>query len=129
MRNSILISALIFAVVSGCHRYVRGELNYIQHPELEDASIYDKRDYVCGKPLGRIEKIRVDKIDCSELAALAVADLIAEARAKGGDGVRDVQFRGHYRFSPTVFCRHSLKGANKIRVVGFAYKKCQEGTH
>jgi hypothetical protein len=121
-----LIAPVALTFLAGCATYIKGELSFVDHPEIRQASLATDHHWSCGHPLGRIEKRRQGTEPCSDLAAAAVADLIAESKARGGDGVRGVQFRGRRRWHPGVLCR-KVDGGLEVYTVGFAYSGCDEG--
>jgi hypothetical protein len=114
------------ATLCGCSTYIKGEISFIDHPEIREASMFDGRYGWCGQSFGRIEKRRQGTEACSDLAAAVIVDLIAEAKARGAQGIRDVQFHGRRRWHPGVLCREVGDGRLEAYAVGFAYSGCSK---
>ncbi len=57
---------------------------------------------------------------CDEVAIAALRNLLAEAKAIGGTGVEEVQFRGRWSWLGQPVCRGTVEKTALVR--GFAVK-------
>ncbi len=106
------------AMMMGCS-YAVGSVSYADNPELRDVRLYSGRPDQNGESLGPVELVREGGGDCTELGNRALGDLLREARALGGTGVKDVRFRGRYHWTGRVVCRRSISGMS-VQVRGIA---------
>jgi hypothetical protein len=104
----------------GCS-YATGSINYGEHPELRPVTLYSGRPNPIGEQIAPLEKLKEGKGECTDLAMLALTELLVDAKALGASGVKDVRFRARWHWTGSVVCRRSLTGKS-VQVRGIAYK-------
>jgi hypothetical protein len=106
--------------VLGCS-YASGSIRYAEDPDLRTVTLYSGRPNPLGEDLGPVETSARGLGDCTKLATGALRELLANARALGATGVKDVKFRGKWHWMGRVVCRRSL-GGQSVQVRGMAYR-------
>jgi hypothetical protein len=106
--KAAILLILLGYVTLGCASYSVGTLSYRDHPELRTVRLFTGRPDPQGENLGTVEVVRHGRGDCSELASAALAELLEEARAMDGTGLKEVRFRGRFHWAGRVLCRRSL---------------------
>ena len=115
------IFALAVAIlVAGCG-YSRGSIDYRSNPELRNVRLYTGKPDPLGENLPTVEVFAKDREDCSAVAAGALSKLLAQAKAVGGEGVKDVKFRGRWHWMGRVVCRNGMSGKS-VQVRGIPYR-------
>jgi hypothetical protein len=104
----------------GCASYGGGHVDYAAHPDLEVVMLAVGHPTPVGTPVATLETKRRGGRSCTDLGNAALRDLLAQARAHGGVGVKDVQFRGRSKWIGKMVCRDSLFGRS-AEVRGVAY--------
>lgn len=117
MRKTILLIAITCAAL-GCG-YATGNASYSQKPELRNVRLFSGRVDPQGENLGAVELALEGERDCTELAGRAMLELLHEAQALGGTGVKDVRFRGRFTWMGRIVCRRSLTGLS-VQIRGMA---------
>ena len=102
----ILLASL--TLVAGC--WAGGQIRYREHPELANVKLATGKDKLePPDQLGVIQARRSGYRSCDGLVSDALHDLLAEARALGGSGVREVKFRQRWHWSGKApLCRRHL---------------------
>jgi hypothetical protein len=116
----LVIGCLLLSMGQGC-AYKRGTIRYADHPELSTVHLYSGREDPRGEAVAVVETRIEERGDCSAVAAKALGQLLADARALGGDGVKDVKFRSRWHWAGRVVCRTQFIGLN-VWARGMAYK-------
>jgi hypothetical protein len=118
-RTGILVLASL--AVCGCV-YQTSSIDYARQPELRPLLLYTGTPGQQGENLGAVVGEKRGWESCDELAKTALLDLLANAKALGGTGVKDVRFRGRWHWMGRVACRASLLGRS-VQVQGVAYRE------
>ena len=124
MENLRAVAALAMFAVAGCG-YAHGGIDYVAHPELRSVRLYTGAQSETEKSLAIVTAAHEGRDDCAEIAAGALTDLLAQARSVGGDGVRDVRFRGKWHWMGRVVCRQSF-GRRSVQVQGIPFSQEQQ---
>ncbi len=104
----------------GCASYSGGNFEYAAHPDLEMVMLAVGHPIPIGTPVATLETKRRGGRSCTDLGNSALRDLLAQAKARGAVGVKDVQFRGRSKWIGKMVCRDSLFGRS-VEVRGVAY--------
>ncbi len=112
--------ALGLAILAAGCGYARGSIDYIAHPELRNVRLYTGEPDPLGEDLPTVEVFVMGWWDCSAITARALSKLLAQAEAVGGEGVKDVRFRGRWHWMGRVVCRRGVSGKS-VRVQGIPY--------
>lgn len=96
MRSSALL--VVTLAVSGC--FASGQIRYRDYPELAGVKLASGgKQPVAPEHLGVVSTRAAGYQSCDSLVTDAFRDLLAESRALGGSGVRDVKFRRRWHWS------------------------------
>ena len=121
-RDRVARPALLvgLAATIGCASYSGGHFDVAAHPDLEMVMLAVGRPTPVGIPVATVETKLRDRRRCTDLGNSALRDLLAQAKARGAVGVKDVQFRGRSKWIGKMVCRDSLLGRS-VEVRGVAY--------
>ncbi len=120
MTHRLILPLGIAILAAGCS-YARGSIDYRANPELRKVSLYTGQPDPRGENLPTVEAFATGAEDCSVVAARALKELLSQAEAVGGEGVKDVKFRGRWRWMGRVVCRNGRSGKS-VQVQGIAYR-------
>ena len=113
--------ALALLGSSGCApRYTRATVSYIEHPDLTPIRFSAGASRARIDHLGMVQTSITSDRSCDEVAVEALRKLLAEAKAIGGSGVEEVQFRGRWSWLGQPVCRGTEEKTALVR--GFAVK-------
>jgi hypothetical protein len=104
----------------GCASYSGGRFDDAAHPDLETVMLAAGHPNPVGIPVATLETKRRGGRTCTDLGNSALRDLLAQAKARGAVGVKDVEFRGRSKWVGKMVCRDSLFGRS-VEVRGVAY--------
>ena len=113
--------ALGLAILAAGCGYARGSIDYIAHPELRNVRLYTGKPDPLGEDLPTVEVFVMGWWDCSAITSRALSKLLAQAEAVGGEGVKDVRFRGRWHWTGRVVCRRLVLGKS-VQVRGISYR-------
>jgi hypothetical protein len=108
------------AAAIGCASYSGGHFDVAAHPDLETVMLAAGRPTPVGTPVASVEAKLQGGRTCTDLGGSALRDLLAQAKARGGVGVKEVEFRGRSKWIGKMVCRDSLFGRS-VEVRGVAY--------
>ena len=107
-------------LMTGCFTpYSEGTLRYVDHPDLTAVRLASSGGDPKTGGLGRVTASATGSGPCDEVAAVALRDLLAEAKAIGAHRVEEVQFRGRWDWLGRVVCR-GTRGTKTAQVRGIA---------
>ena len=98
-----LLIALPAVAAAGC--FARTHVSYSEHPELAAVRLATGRPQSVPENLGMVEASASGFGSCSTIAARALSNLLAEAKAHGGTMVEDVKFRAQFHWTGHALCR------------------------
>jgi len=104
----------------GCASYSGGHFDDAAHPDLETVMLAAGQPTPIGIPVATLETKRRGGRTCTDLGNATLRDLLAQAKARGAVGVKEVQFHGRSRWIGKMVCRDSLFGRS-VEVRGVAY--------
>ena len=95
-------------VLAGC--WAGGQVRYRDYPELAGVKLASgEKQHTPPEHLGVVSTHAAGYQSCDTLVTQAFRDLLAESRALGGTGVRDVNFRRRWHWSGREpMCRRQL---------------------
>ena len=105
--------------------YAHATIDYAANPELKNVRLYTGRADLVGESLLTVEVYKEARGDCSKLAATALKELLHQAVAVGGEGVKDVRFRARWNWAGRVVCRRGITGKS-VRVRGISYRVAED---
>jgi hypothetical protein len=116
-----VLATLLALILLGCH--ARGHVRYSDHPELASVRLAAGRKRPVPENFGMVHADAAGWGSCDEVAARALHDLLARARALGASRVQDVRFRGRLHWTGHAVCRRYfplLPGVYRSEVEGLA---------
>ena len=121
-RGRVARAALGLGLVAaiGCTSYKRGRFDDAAHPDLAMVTLAARHPTTVGTPVASVETELRGRSSCTDLGNFALVDLMAQAKARGAVGVKEVQFRGQSEWTGKMACRDSLF-SRSIEVRGVAY--------
>jgi hypothetical protein len=120
MAHYRIFTMAVAILVAGCG-YSRGSIDYNANPELRNVRLYTGNPDPLGEDLPTVEVFAEGKKDCSAVASEALSNLLEQADALGGEGVKDVKFRGRWHWMERVVCRNGMS-AKSVQVRGIPYR-------
>jgi len=103
VRRPLRTAFLLLGV--GCAEYSEGTFRYVDHPDLVAVEFASGGGELQNRGIGTVSATERGMGTCDELAAVALRDLLEEAKAIGGQAVEEVQFRGRRAWLGRVVCR------------------------
>jgi hypothetical protein len=104
----------------GCTSYSGGRFDDAAHPDLATVMFAAKHPTPVGTPVATVETMLRGRRSCTDLGNSALRDLLAQAKARGAVGVKEVQFREQSKWIGNMVCRDSLF-SRSVEVRGVAY--------
>jgi hypothetical protein len=114
-----LLTLVFLLLGMGCVEYSEGTLRYVDHPDLVPVELASSGGTPRNTGLGTVFASSSGTGTCDEVAAAALRDLLAEAKAIGAQAVEEVQFRGPRDWLGRVVCRGTT-GEKTVSVRGIA---------
>jgi hypothetical protein len=121
MRTIILPVAVLALATTGC--FARAQIRYSEHPDLAAVRLSTGRQEAAPQSLGMVQGNAWGVGSCNGVAARALRDLLAQARALGAERVEDVKFRARWHWTGHALCKRFLPlvpGAYAVEVQGLA---------
>lgn len=112
--------ALVTLLALGCG-YAHGSIDYSAHPRLRNVTLYTGEPDPRGEDVATVEASHEGDGSCTEVAQVALQELLDDAEAVGADGVKDVRFRGRWHWMGRVVCGDGAF-SKSVRVRGQAYR-------
>jgi hypothetical protein len=104
MRIAIPLPAVLLALATtGC--FAGAHIRYSEHPELASVRLSTGREQPVPDNLGMVQGSASGFGTCDTVAARALKDLLAQARAVGGSRVEDVKFRARWHWTGHALCK------------------------
>lgn len=103
MRTILALSFLCFA--TACAGYRVATTNFRSHPELRNVRLYSGEPDARGEELAQVSAEYSGRGSCQDATSRVMTDLLAEARALGGNAVKDVRFKGRYNWQGRLACK------------------------
>jgi hypothetical protein len=117
----VLVAAALGLMLFGCH--TPGHVRRSEVPELASIRLAAGRKGPVPENFGMVHAIASGFGRCDTIAARALRDLLAEARARGANRVQDVRFRARVHWTGRAMCRRYfplLPGLYSSEVEGLA---------
>jgi len=111
--------ALVLLLGVGCAQYAEGTFRYVDHPDLVAVEFASSGGDSQSTGIGMVSATKRGTGTCDEIAIAALQDLLAEAKAIGGQAVEHVQFHGQGAWLGRVVCR-GADGEQAVSVRGVA---------
>ena len=119
LRRAFVLGVSAWSVGCGALPYAHATIDYAANPELRNVRLYTGRADLVGENLVTVEVYKEARGDCSNLAATALKELLSQAVAVGGEGVKEVRFRARWNWAGRLVCRRVIAGKS-VRVRGIA---------
>ena len=120
MTHNRIFTMAVAILAAGCG-YSRGSIDYTANPELRNVRLYTGNPDPLGEDLQTVEVFAKGQEDCSAVASGALSKLLEQVEAVGGEGVKDVKFRGRWHWMGRVVCRNGMS-ERSVQVRGISYR-------